>query len=440
MNQPERPVWIHAVKLIAEYLRHPQKTDDLLIQIPENLDHKSQRRCRFLVLGFIKNKLRLESSLNRLVKREPSTRLKSIIFIAGAEMLNVDPAHRPKIVHYAVNFTKKTCSVSEAHFINAILRKLPIFLDDDGEESRSNVEGFSWKYSHPLWLVERWIKQFGQMPTENLLKWNQGRVQNYIYFFAPEEDQIQTFLNQSKSIRTTQWTGFFSFQGSISPSMKRFLESGIAVIMDPASRLPVALLDVQPDEAVADLCAAPGGKSRQIIHALGGHLWQKGKGRLLAMDLQTHRIDRLHENLHPWKDGDLTIRCCDLGDFTRDRLKEEGLYQAFDAVLLDVPCSNTGVMRRRPDVRYRLKGNTDIIEMALLQASLLKVASDFVKPGGRMVYSTCSIEQEENEGVIANFLESGGLGDSFKLKRKKLSYPWIVQHDGGAAFLLERNK
>jgi 16S rRNA (cytosine967-C5)-methyltransferase len=209
------------------------------------------------------------------------------------------------------------------------------------------------------------------------------------------------------------------------------LESGRAYVKDPSTRLATALLKAQPGEAILDLCAAPGGKAFEIAQDL------KGKGSLLALDLPGERMERLDQNLARLQSPGLHCSSLahDLLTLQAADLEARDLPSKFDAVLLDAPCSNTGVIQRRTDVKWRLQAK-DLTACAELQSELLAAASRFVKPGGRLVYSTCSIEITENAARVESFLQSPA-GANFQLKDHRLSFPWETGHDGAGAFLLE---
>jgi 16S rRNA (cytosine967-C5)-methyltransferase len=166
-----------------------------------------------------------------------------------------------------------------------------------------------------------------------------------------------------------------------------------------------------------------------------GEALKGGEGQLVALDLPGERIGRLKANLTRLEAVKYSIVEADLNNVTPEYLEAMGLPGCYDVVLLDAPCSNTGVLKRRVDAKWRLEKG-EITKMAQLQLKLLKRASALVKKGGRLVYSTCSIEGEENAGVIAEFLKSAG--EDFEKLEGKVSYPWMEGCDGGGAFLLHR--
>jgi 16S rRNA (cytosine967-C5)-methyltransferase len=179
---------------------------------------------------------------------------------------------------------------------------------------------------------------------------------------------------------------------------------------------------------VLDLCAAPGGKSLLIVDALG-------RGRIVAMDLPTARIDRLKENLSRSGGVGAALVQADLLDGGASALREHGLPTEYPAVLIDVPCSNTGVMRHRVDVKWRLE-EADLGKHARQQGALLRAAAALVAPGGRLVYSTCSLDPAENAAVVEGFLDRNR---GFALLKSVVAVPWVDRHDGAAAFLLGRS-
>ena len=228
-------------------------------------------------------------------------------------------------------------------------------------------------------------------------------------------------------LTVSNWPAFQTIRGPLGNALRDHLSQGKAYIKDPSTRLAPELLAPRPGESVLDLCAAPGGKAFDLAKQMDG------KGRLVAVDLPGTRIKRLRENLAKLEAPDLRVELIqsDVLELTSDQFNAP-----FDAVMLDAPCSNTGVIQRRTDVKWRLRAG-DIAACAKLQLQLLHSASRFAKPGGRLVYSTCSIEPDENRAVVEAFLASKS-GRAFELMEAVESLPWRSGHDGAAAFLLTR--
>jgi 16S rRNA (cytosine967-C5)-methyltransferase len=297
-------------------------------------------------------------------------------------------------------------------------------------------------FSHPAWLVKNWLAQFGPESTRALLEWNQQPAPVYARWrgfsvqptdrTAPDEGSPPPPF-----LKPTQWPGMFEVESGRWSQVEPLLKSGKLYLQDPSTRIPVDLLAPKPGENVIDLCAAPGGKSLLIADTITS-------GRLVAVDLPldpekpSSRLDRLKEHLSRANGVDVALVQADVLNHPAMALREHRLPEQYDAVLLDVPCSNTGVMRHRVDVKWRLQPG-DFKKHPQQQLSMLHSAARLVAPGGRIVYSTCSIDAEENEHIVQAFLASKA-GGPFKLERSSLSYPWTSGHDGAGAFLLRRER
>ena len=325
-----------------------------------------------------------------------------------------------RIVHHAVGQAKRLLSVPEAGLVNAVLRKLAAELAGGPPPRLSPAATVAEYFSHPRWLVERWFARFGADATRRLLEWNQRPAVVHLRWRSGEGDPAPDWL------RPTSWPGFFEVPPGRWGEVEPLLDAGRAYVQDPSTRLAVELLDAAPGETVLDVCASPGGKSVHLADRMG-------RGRLFALDLPGARIDRLRENLARVSGVETRIVPADLLRGVGERLKAAGAPATFPAVMLDVPCSNTGVMRHRIDVKWRLRSE-DFSRHARQQRRMLAEAARLVAPGGRLVYSTCSIDADENEGVVAAFLEKEGA--RFGLDSRILALPWECGHDGAAAFLL----
>ncbi len=284
--------------------------------------------------------------------------------------------------HAAVNETVEAGKASVRSLINAVLRRATLarkpLLDGVADLPQPVA------HSHPDWLYNRWRTAFGTHDAISIMEWNNLPAVNYFRVnpLAPAPE-----LLPGKPVENAP--GFYQLDG---PLPSALLASGSVYIQDPATRHAVDLLDPQPGERILDACAAPGGKAFLIAAALGS-----AEG-LVCTDSNEKRLPRLEENLDRLHAGKATIA---VHDWTRAAPLE--WHGAFDGILLDVPCSNTGVIRRRVDVRWRLQA-PDIAKIAITQRKILENSLVCLKPGGRIVYSTCSIEHAENLGVVEEFL------------------------------------
>lgn len=365
-----------------------------------------------------RHRLFIEHQLRQNFKKWPSPETSAALVLAGAELLEADPADRPKIIHYWVEQVGKI-NRHEKGFSNAVLRKF----QGRGLEIPNLSNQWATYFSHPEFLVKRWIKQWGEKKTRALLEWNQTQSKIWVRWRDSEPPAEELPLKASQNQNFYVWTG------SNWQEILELVRTGKAYIQDPATRMAAEFLNPKAGESVLDLCAAPGGKTLLMNDLQGGN------GDIVVVDLPGGRIDLLKENCGRII-GDNPAQVIGL-DATVDLRKglEARLGKSnFEAVLLDAPCTNTGVIGRRPDVKYRLRPK-DFEVMPHLQLKLIEQAAECVAPGGRMVYSTCSIDPDENHRLVEMFLASPS-GQRFLKIKEQLIFPGEAQSDGAYACLL----
>lgn len=426
-DAPRPAAWPAAARLIARWLERHERLDTLLETLPPGLAGAERARCQHLVFGVVRHFGRIEAALGRLVAHPPRFSTRAVLFVAGFELIEAageaeGSGRVAKIVHHAVEQTKTLASPAEARLVNAVVRKLAAALAEPPPAAPPPAVLAEY-FSHPEWLVRAWLAQFGAEAARALLEWNQQPATVYARWRATDEAP-PSFL------KPTPWPGFFEVASGRWAEVEPLLKGGKLYLQDPGTRLAVELLAPQPGEVVLDLCAAPGGKSLLIADAMKS-------GKVVAMDLPGARIDRLKENLSRVSGVEVALVQADLLADATHALRAHKLPEEFAAVLLDVPCSNTGVMRHRADVKWRLQAG-DFKKHPQQQLALLHAAARLVAPGGRLVYSTCSIDTEENDAVVKEFFNSRA-GGPFKLESSGQSLPWITGHDGAGAFLLRRS-
>lgn len=431
-NSPSTDAWPAAARLIARWLEQHERVDTLLENVPPKLSPAERARCHRLVLGVVRHHGRLEAAISPWLARPARPITQAVLLMAGFEVIDgsaeAGEGLTAKIVHHAVEQAKHLASPAEARLVNAVVRKVAAGLMAQPVPGRlASAEALAAYFSHPLWLVQRWLAQFGGEATRRLLEWNQSPAPVYARW-RPAKDGAAEEEPKPEFLRPTAWTSFYEVAPGHWREVEQLLKDGRIYLQDPSTRLAVDALAPQPGEVVLDLCAAPGGKSIMIADRLGA-------GRLVAFDLPGARLDRLKENLARTQGVDVALV---QGDVLKDAGKlliEHALPVNYAAVLLDAPCSNTGVMRHRADVKWRLQAG-DFARHAQQQLAMLRAASRLVQAGGRLVYSTCSIDPEENEQVVAAFLEqSRGL---YSREGETLAWPWDAGHDGAAVFRLRR--
>jgi len=434
--------WVAAAGLVERWLARSERVDALLEGLAANLGGQERARAQHLFYGVVRWATRLEAALAGLMAHAPRTKVKAVLMIAGFELLEAEkePGMVAKVIHHAVERAKGVCSPKEAGLVNAVARKMAVRLSEDGgRKTEDSVEALAIRWAHPEWLVARWIRQFGLETTRNLLAWNQQPAPVYARWrpsFA-KASAGSAPASPPEFLAPTRWPGFYEVKAGHWDQVRQLANEGALYLQDPSTRLCLGLLAPQPGETILDACAAPGGKSLFIADIMKS-------GRIVALDEPVApgksdlRLVRLRENLARAPAGvDVAMVEADLAKVSTIFYRNLNLPESYDAVLLDAPCSNTGVMRHRIDVKWRLQDG-DFARHQQQQLALLHAAARLVRPGGRLVYSTCSVDAEENEGVIKGFFDSRA-GGPFKVEKQIIATPWADGHDGAGTFLLKRS-
>jgi 16S rRNA (cytosine967-C5)-methyltransferase len=305
-----------------------------------------------------------------------------------------------------------------AGFVNAVLRSI---LRKGGEASfpetgEDPVHSLSVTESHPLWLVKRWAEEMGLEEAAEICKFN-----NQISKLTLRTNTLK--ISRTILIEKLEDRGLkavpcsFSEEGILldaPPPVSElpFLKEGLFILQDEASQLVTSILNPKPGERFLDACAAPGGKTTHMAQRM------KNEGEIYALDLNKEKLNRVEEVCQR-----LGVRIVKTikGDAARPMPVPEGVR--FDKILADVPCSGFGTLRKNPDLKWR-RGEEDIQRLSLLQSSILRNLSGYVKEGGVLVYSTCTVFHEENENVVKKFLEGH---PAFQLDRMEKVLPEKLQ-------------
>jgi 16S rRNA (cytosine967-C5)-methyltransferase len=355
-----------------------------------------------LFYGCLRRKMALEFLLAQLAGRPPRALVVNIVTLGLYQIFYLEtPAHAA--VNESVALAKMHAGTAEAGFVNAILRRAGRERDTLRDRLYALRETEPWIYhSHPEWLWKRWATCWGREPAEALCAWNNQPPPLYVRINTLRTPQagrpmpLEVYGTAAKPAdvdaeptdhplcwRVTEASGLFGTKSFV---------NGEFYVQDPSTLVAVDVLDPQPGDSVLDMCAAPGGKTTYIAQKMGN------RGRIIAADSSNSRLALVGENCRRLGVEIVASLACEGTHLDRCLRGEE-----FDRVLVDAPCSNTGVLRRRADLRWRLDP-TEITRLAALQGKLLAAAAKFTRLHGVMVYSTCSLESEENEHVIEKFL------------------------------------
>lgn len=319
-------------------------------------------------------------------------------------------AHMPE--HAAVYESVELAPKRHRALINAILRSAVRQRED--LLTRADAQPVWLKMSHPEFLVARWQQNFGADNTASLCSWNNqpppvyGRINQLK--ISPEQ-----FLTKNSNTRALpDLPQFVEFNAFPTDALAR----GECYIQDPSTRLACELLEARPNETILDACAAPGGKTNYIAEMM------ENRGTIIACDREGERLHVVQENAqrlgvtivqtvqHDWTGGEVPVEITSVAPF--------------DRVLIDVPCSNTGVMRRRVDVRWRLRAD-EFERMHEQQIAIVRATLPLLKRGGALVYSTCSLEPEENQMVVQRLLKEMSI---LRLEREQDCLPFRDGFDG----------
>lgn len=332
--------------------------------------------------GVIRNRSLLDFIIERFrpSKLDSKTRLVLQLGLYQLFKMRVAP-------HAAVYETVNLAGPARS-LVNAILRKAI----NEREAVFSDVESAPAyiRWSHPEFLYSRWSEELGSGGAEGLCRWNNEPAKIYVranHLLSTKETLLENAGGARQSVLHTDCLEVDHLPAS-------WIASGVVYVQDPSTLLACEVLNPHPGEKVLDACAAPGGKTGYLAQLMAN------SGSVLACDYEPSRLTRLRENLARLGVSNTTVMRVDwlqgppsLPD------------TSFDAILLDVPCTNTGVIRRRTDVRWRLTPD-DFRRMPKLQTRIVENVVPFLRNGGRLVYSTCSVEPEENEDVVSHIRET----------------------------------
>ncbi|RCV12117.1 hypothetical protein SETIT_2G243500v2 [Setaria italica] len=373
------------------------------------LEDRDIRLVTVIVAGTVRWKRYLDYLIMSLcseekVFREMEPLLLQILRIGFFEILKLDvPAYAA--VDENVSLAKVALRPGAGNMVNAILRKLVVLKETNSlplpkieGDDRAQARALSIIYSHPVWMVRRWIRFHGKDEALRLMNWNNSDPRFSLRVNTSKGYTRADLVKQLESLQVHYEESIMDEFVRIREGMQAVLQAGLlkngmCAVQDESAGLVVSVVDPQPGETIIDCCAAPGGKTLFMASRLSGQgkIWaldvNKGRLRILMEAAKLHSLDDMITDIH----ADL-------------RLHTKETTAKYDKVLLDAPCSGLGVLSKRADLRWNRQFE-DLEELMCLQDELLDSASTLVKPGGILIYSTCSIDCEENEKRITAFVQ-----------------------------------
>jgi 16S rRNA (cytosine967-C5)-methyltransferase len=415
-----------AMRILGQRRPNGVFVEDLLESALANARLSSADRglCQEIVYGIV----RWQSTLDWLIARKTSTReqkptLQNVLRLGLYQIFWLDRIPDHAAVNETVQLARQNGFGPQAGFVNAVLRG---YLREAAETKKLladlKISQPALGWSQPEWLVTRWQKRFGAEKTAQLLEWNNTPPKNFARANTLKTDAgklIEKWREENVEydfVRRDWLEENLIFELKSHPALNSLasFRAGWFYIQDPSTLLAGCKLGAQPGETILDLCAAPGGKTTFIAQLMNN------KGKIVANDLSEARLKLIREN------------CARLGVMNVEAVSNSSfsiLHSSFDRILVDAPCSNTGVMRRRVDLRWRISPE-EISRLRQTQLDLLKFAATKLKPGGVLVYSTCSLEPEENSEVVKEFLHEHNY---FKLESERELLPFADNVDGAFA-------
>jgi 16S rRNA (cytosine967-C5)-methyltransferase len=374
--------------------------------LPSALAHARSKlpddRDRALAGEIATGTLRWQAAFDHVIEAfsgRPSARLDpevlTILRIGMFQLLHLDRVPAAAVVDDAVELARKAGKRSASGFVNALLRRVSRERKQLPLPEQPPLDFLAITLSHPRWLAERWFARYGFDAT---VAWE--RFDNGPAALTLRANTLRTtradLARELALVGVKTENARFAPDGLIvtsgNPLLTPLAHSGLFFVQDEASQLVGEFAGARPGERILDACASPGGKTTQMAAAM------EGRGTIVAADVRGRRLDLLSRTVA--ESGAARVHVVQA-----DARAQPPFREVFDAVLVDAPCSGLGTIRRDPDVRWR-RAEADLAAMAGAQREMLAQLATVVRPGGRLIYSTCSSEPEENEAVVAAFLEA----------------------------------
>ncbi|MEO6333875.1 MAG: 16S rRNA (cytosine(967)-C(5))-methyltransferase RsmB [Pyrinomonadaceae bacterium] len=367
----------------------------LLPHYESTLSPSDRGLCHELVLGVLRRRIYLDAIIGKLAgQKKLDTVVRNAVRLGAYQITSLNKIPTYSAINESVNLVQIAKKTSAKGFVNAILRRISETVPS--LEFSDEIERVSIQSSHPKWLVEKWVSDFGFVEAEKICVANND---------VPTISFREVWKRNPAlaGYRKGELLGDTYVATSIDKELRDMSDAGEIYFQDEASQLVASVAVGSPGGRFLDVCAAPGGKTAQIAIKYSGI----DRAVVIAGDLHESRVRLLRSTCERQKVDRVNIVRYDA------QVPLPFASESFDTVLVDAPCSGTGTFRHNPEIRYFLRPD-DFGELAKKQLTILRNASYLVRPGGRLIYSTCSIQMEENERVCENFLEAS---NAFQLTR-----------------------
>ena len=385
--------------------------------------------CSRIVYGVMQNRMLLDFYIGAYCTQKPDhlqPPLLEILRIGAYQIIYLDKIPDSAAVNTSVELAKLAKRGQASGLVNAVLRKLsqnkkalpPV-------PERDDVQRLSLQYSHPKWFVKRLVSLLGREEAERFLACD-NQIAPITVQVNPLKTTLEALTEELQqagiSVQPHSWVpDCLELSGTGDLAALPSFREGKFLVQDPAARLVSLIAGIRPGQKVLDVCAAPGGKSLSAAFAMAGN------GSIVACDLHENKLKRIQESADRLGVNIITTQAAD------GRVFRPEWEASFDTVLVDAPCSGLGIIRKKPDTRY--KKADDLFTLPVVQAAILDNAARYVRPGGTLVYSTCTILPEENEQVTEAFLAEHA---DFGLEPFELPLP-VGKSDGSLTLWPQRH-
>lgn len=389
-----------------------------------------------LTYGTLQHRMTLDYYLEPFVRGKLDKWVRELLRMSLYQIVYLTKIPPHAVVHEAVEIAKRRGHKRIAPTVNGILRSVLRKGVRSLDTLEEGVAKIAIETSHPEWLIARWIELYGEEDATAMAHENNNP--------APISMRVNTVkMTRDEAIAALESEGFEVSPGDIvgeslisnsgNPANTEAYKQGLVTIQDESSMLPVNALDLVPGMRVLDMCAAPGGKTTHIAEKMNN------EGEVFAHDVHSHKIKLIETNAERLGLTSITAK-------SGDSRKLVDVYgeASFDRILLDAPCTGFGVIRRKPEIKY-VKNESDLEGLLTIQSELLATAEKLIKPNGIIVYSTCTVEYEENRGMVEKFLKKHermeliplpNLKDNKKLAIEEDTLQVLPQHFGGDGFFV----
>ncbi len=376
---------------ILNKIQRDNSYSNLLLDVAlekSSLEQKDRAFASILVYGVIERMITVDFELSQYLK-QPLKKLKpqvlTVLRLGAYQLLFMDKVPHSAAINESVKLTKANGVSFASGLVNAVLRKV-------SANGLTETDDWSVKYSVPEWLCDFWIDAYGRENAEELLKSSFGSAETTLRvntLKTTPDDLIAYLADEGISAEKCNIKDALTVTNGGALHKTKAYSDGLFHVQDIASQLCCNALDVKKNETVLDICSAPGGKSFTVAELMNN------SGELYSFDIYGHRLKLI-------KDGANRLGITNIKFKENDGAVHNPQIKIADKILCDVPCAGLGVIRKKPEIRYKKLDEVD--KLPDLQYSILCISSRYLKEGGTLVYSTCSLNPDENENIIKRFL------------------------------------